>query len=152
MPLPTLTGMLRMPRARIGVRLTVAGLGLTVVASCGGSAPSSGDDTPGAPAASPSASPTGSTRGAATGQTLTVTVTGKQVTPAPATVDLAVGETLTLTVTSDHDDQLHAHGFEIERDVKAGVPTTVVLKGAEPGLYDVEMHHPELKLLSVAVR
>ena len=32
------------------------------------------------------------------------------------------------------------------------MPTTVALKGAEPGVYDVEMHHPELKLLSVAVR
>ena len=145
--------MLRLPRARTGARLTVAALGLAVVAACGGSTPASGSGTPGASAsASASTSPTGGASGTATGRTLTVTVTGKQVTPAPATVDLAVGETLTLTVTSDHDDQLHAHGFEIERDVKAGVPTTVVLKGAEPGLYDVEMHHPELKLLSVAVR
>ena len=141
--------MLRLPRARTGARLTVAALGLAVVAACGGSTPASGSGTPGASA---STSPTGGASGTATGRTLTVTVTGKQVAPAPATVDLAVGETLTLTVTSDHDDQLHAHGFEIERDVKAGVPTTVVLKGAEPGLYDVEMHHPELKLLSVAVR
>jgi plastocyanin len=141
--------MLRLPRARTVVRLTVAALGLAVVAACGGSTPSSGSGTPGTSA---STSASGGASGTATGRTLTVTVTGKQVTPAPATVDLAVGETLTLTVTSDHDDQLHAHGFEIERDVKAGVPTTVVLKGAEPGLYDVEMHHPELKLLSVAVR
>ncbi len=143
--------MLRLPRARTGARLTVAALGLAVVAACGGSTPSSASGTPGA-AASTSTSPSAGASSTATGRTLTVTVTGKQVTPAPATVDLAVGETLTLTVTSDHDDQLHAHGFEIERDVKAGVPTTVVLKGAEPGLYDVEMHHPELKLLSVAVR
>jgi hypothetical protein len=139
--------MLRLPRAGTGVRLIVAALGLAVVAACGGSTPSSGSGTPGA-----SASPSGGASGTATGRTLAVTVTGKQVTPAPATVDLAVGESLALTVTSDHDDQLHAHGFEIERDVTAGVPTTVVLKGAEPGLYDVEMHHPELKLLSVAVR
>jgi hypothetical protein len=131
------------------VRLTVAALGLAVVAACGGSPPSAGSGTPGTSA---STSPSGGASGTATGRTLTVTVPGKQVTPAPATVDLAVGESLALTVTSDHDDQLHAHGFEIERDVKAGVPTTVVLKGAEPGLYDVEMHHPELKLLSVAVR
>ena len=123
----------RLPGAATGVRLTVAALGLAVVAACGGSTPSSGSGT-------------------STGRSLTVTVTGKQVTPAPDTVDLAVGKTLTLTVTSDHDDQLHAHGFEVERDVKAGVPTTVVLKGAEPGVYEVEMHHPELKLLSVAVR
>jgi plastocyanin len=123
----------RLPGATTGVRLTVAALGLAVVAACGGSTPSSGSGT-------------------STGRSLAVTVTGKQVTPAPDTVDLAVGQTLTLTVTSDHDDQLHAHGFEVERDVKAGVPTTVALKGAEPGVYDVEMHHPELKLLSVAVR
>jgi len=141
--------MLRPPLASTGVRLTVAALGLAVVAACGGSTPSSGSGTTGASA---STSPSAGASGTATGRTLTVTVTGKQVTPAPATVDLAVGETLTLTVTSDHDDQLHAHGFEVERDVKGGVPTTVVLKGAEPGLYDVEMHHPELKLLSVAVR
>jgi len=141
--------MLRLPRARTGLRLTVAALGLAVVAACGGSTPSSDSGTP--PASASTSPSTGASAGA-TGRTLTVTVTGKQVTPPPATVDLAVGKTLTLTVTSDHDDQLHAHGFEIERDVKAGVPTTVVLKGAEPGLYDVEMHHPELKLLSVAVR
>ena len=99
-----------------------------------------------------STSPTGGASGTATGRTLAVTVTGKQVTPAPATVDLAVGETLTLTVTSDHDDQLHAHGFEIERDSRPACRRRCVLKGAEPGLYEVEMHHPELKLLSVAVR
>ena len=100
----------------------------------------------------PSTSPSAGASGTATGRTLAVTVTGKQVTPAPARSTSRSAQTLTLTVTSDHDDQLHAHGFEVEQDVKAGVPTTVALKGNEPGVYEVEMHHPELKLLSVAVR
>ena len=65
--------------------------------------------------------------------TIAITVTGRTVTPAPAQVDLPVGQTLTLVVTSDHDDELHAHGFEVEEDIKAGVPTTVALTGKEAG-------------------
>jgi plastocyanin len=105
----------------------------------------------GASATSPSttASPASTT---AAGPSLTVTVTGRKVTPAPATIDLAVGQTLTVTITSDHHDELHAHGFEVEEELKAGVRTTVRLKGTEPGVYEVETHHPELRLFQVAVR
>jgi len=81
-----------------------------------------------------------------------VTVTGSNVTPAPAQVDLPVGQTLTLVVTSDHDDELHAHGFEVETELKAGVPATVTLTGKDPGVFEVETHHPALTLLTVAVR
>ncbi len=79
-------------------------------------------------------------------------MTGTTVDPAPAQLDLAVGETLTLTVTSDADNELHAHGFEIETDVPAGRPTTVMLTGSEPGVFEVELHDPQLLLLQVAVR
>ena len=57
------------------------------------------------------------------GRTITITVTGRTVTPPPAQVDLPVGETLTLVVSSDHEDDLHALGFEVEVPLKAGVPT-----------------------------
>ena len=108
--------MLRLPRATDRRRASpLAALGLAVLAACGGSTPVVAAAAAGRlGAASASTSPTAASSGTATGRTIAVTVTGKQVTPAPATVDLAVGETLTLTVTSDHDDQLHAHGFEIE--------------------------------------
>ena len=76
---------------------------------------------------------------------------GKQVTPAPSRVKIAPGETLRLVVTADHDDELHAHGFEVEKELKAGVPTTVDLTTDQPGLYEVETHHPELRLLQVQV-
>jgi hypothetical protein len=81
-----------------------------------------------------------------------VTVTGRTVTPPPAQVDLPVGQTLTLTVTSDHDDELHAHGFDVEVPLKAGVPATITLTGKEPGVFEVETHEPALTLLTVAVR
>jgi hypothetical protein len=67
-------------------------------------------------------------------------------------VDLQVGETLTLVVTSDHDDELHAHGFDVETKLVAGAPTTIPLTGKQPGLYEVETHETPLRLLMVAVR
>jgi plastocyanin len=83
---------------------------------------------------------------------LEVTVKGTTVTPAPAQVELPVGSTLELVVTSDHDDELHAHGFDAEAAIKAGVPTTLRLTAKEPGSYEVETHEPALTLLTVAVR
>jgi plastocyanin len=86
------------------------------------------------------------------GRVIDVTISGKKVTPAPTTVKLKVGEKLTLVVTSDHDDELHAHGFDVEETLKAGAPTTVTLTGAEPGQYEVETHEPALRLMMIAVR
>jgi prolyl oligopeptidase PreP (S9A serine peptidase family) len=67
-------------------------------------------------------------------------------------VNLKAGEKLTLVVTSDHDDELHAHGFDVEAKLKAGTPTTVTLTGAEAGQYEVETHEPALRLMVIAVR
>ncbi|MEO6142376.1 MAG: hypothetical protein ABIP19_00195 [Dermatophilaceae bacterium] len=97
-------------------------------------------------------SPTNPSSPTSAGRRIDITVTGKQVSPKPATVNIAVGETLTIAVTSDHDDELHAHAFDIERGVKAGQPLEVTIKGARPGVYEVELHEPELRLFQVAVR
>ena len=141
-------------------RLTTAAVVAATAAAL--AACSNGSPTPAAttPATSASTSATTSATSSApsattsttTGRTIAITVTGSAVTPAPAQVDLPVGQTLTLVVTSDHDDQLHAHGFEVEEDIKAGVPATIALTGKDPGVYEVELHHPALTLLTVAVR
>jgi len=81
-----------------------------------------------------------------------ITVTGKKVTPQPTMVNISVGESLTVTVTSDHDNTLHAHGFDIEQPVRAGQRLDITVRGAQPGVYDIELHNPELRLLQVAVR
>jgi plastocyanin len=133
----------------------VLALVLTACGSAGddaGSAATSSSATSPATASSPTSSSPSSSSSSAAGRTIVITLTGSKVTPAPATVDLAVGEKLTLTVTSDHADQLHIHGFEVEQDLVAGTPTTVTVTGDQPGVYEVETHHPELRLMKIAVR
>ena len=102
--------------------------------------------------ATPSTTATTSTSSTAAGRSLLITVTGSTVTPKPTRVDLAVGATLTLVVTSDHDDQLHAHGFDVQAKLTAAKPTTIALTGRDPGVFEVETHHPALTLVTVAVR
>ena len=133
-----------------------AGLALGAsLTACGGS-PSTSSTSPTqspAPTSSPATPSTAApSQSSSTGRTLAVTVLGKKVTPAPSTVDLEVGEKLTLTVTDDQDNVLHIHGFDIEKDLVAGQPLTVTLTGKQPGTYEVETHHPELRLLKIAVR
>lgn len=116
-----------------------------VLALAGAAACSSGSPQPATGGA-------GSASAASSVKRLAVTVTGRTVTPPPAQVDLPVGSTLELSVTSDHDDELHAHGFDVEAPVKAGRATTVRLTAKEPGVYEVETHEPALTLFTVAVR
>lgn len=144
-------------RTRPALVLGVAVLAATVLTGCSGTSTNGASSAPSTSAASattPAASESPSTptpSPSETGRTLAVSVTGSTVKPAPATVDLPVGQTLTLTVTSDHADEVHAHGFEVEKEVAAGGTATLVLTAKDPGVYEVEMHHPALLLLKIAV-
>ena len=129
-----------------------AGLALVAcLTACGGGG-AEATSSPTTTSSSSSSNPSSSAPGPAGVRTLRVTVTGTKVTPAPSTVSIAVGQQLTLVVTADHDDELHIHGFDVEEKLEAGAPTSVTLTGRQPGVYEVETHHPELRLLKIAVR
>lgn len=102
----------------------------------------------------PTQAPTQATTAAPTQKSpkrMVITITARKVVPAPSTVSIGVGESLMLVVTSDHDNTLHAHGFDVEQDLVAGRQTTVTLTGKTAGSYEVETHDPELRLLVVDV-
>jgi hypothetical protein len=144
------------PRLPKPLDLVLALIAALALASCSQtdsapSAPSSAAPSGSVPTPSGSAAPTSSPRASA-GNELVVTVKGKQVTPAPKLVNLAVGRSLTIAVTSDHDNTLHAHGLDIEEKLTAGQQMKFTVKGVQAGVYDVELHDPELRLLQVAVR
>jgi hypothetical protein len=85
-------------------------------------------------------------------KTLQVIITGNKVNPAPTSIDLKTGQTLRLVITDNSDNVFHAHGFNKEVNLPAGKATTIDLVTNSPGKYEVETHHPELKLLTVLVR
>jgi hypothetical protein len=72
--------------------------------------------------------------------TVTVSVTDGKVSPKPSRVKVPLGSTVELQVTSDVDDELHVHGFDVEKPLEAGITTTV------------ETHETELELLQLEVR
>jgi heme/copper-type cytochrome/quinol oxidase subunit 2 len=84
--------------------------------------------------------------------TVTVSVTDGKVSPKPSRVKVPLGSTVELQVTSDVDDELHVHGFDVEKPLEAGITTTVELQADEAGLYEVETHETELELLQLEVR
>jgi heme/copper-type cytochrome/quinol oxidase subunit 2 len=124
----------------------VGGLALS---ACTTSSPG-GDSTSATSASSPA--PGAATPSSASATVVRVTIRGKNVSPAPGDVNVPVGTTLRLIVTSDHDDQLHAHGFDVEVTLTAGRPTTLDLRATTPGTYEIETHHPPLTLMHVVVR
>ena len=137
--------------------LCTAALAVTALAGCAEAQAPTGTPTslaPDTPTSSTSApAPTSSTTTTPAIRTLAIEVTGNEVSPEPAQVDLAVGETLSLVITADAGSEVHVHGFgEIEEPVTPGVPVTIELTGDTPGLYEVELHDPDLLLLQVAVR
>ncbi|KQZ89069.1 hypothetical protein ASD62_06880 [Phycicoccus sp. Root563] len=136
-----------------GSSSTTGGSSSTAAATSTSAASSGGDPTSSTSSTSPPTTTTSSAGDLPAGaKQLSVTVTGKKVSPSPGVVELRVGQVLRLTVTSDHADELHAHGFEKEAELVAGTATTLDLVTDQPGTYEVETHHPALRLLKVQVR
>lgn len=87
---------------------------------------------------------------AAPPQTIDLVVTD----PPAATrkVDIALGAEVTLVITTPVDDRVHVHGYEIETEIPAGVPTQVVFDATMAGTYEVESHVTDAVWLDLVVQ
>jgi len=129
-------------------------------AGCGGSsgeAPLAGASPSASASPNSSGSPSGSggaagaTATAAT-RTINVRVRGGKVTPAPGQVSVASGTRVLLTVVSDRPDEVHVHGYNVEMEIKAGVPGTLSFVADQPGRVEVETHKSGLTLFELITR
>jgi pullulanase/glycogen debranching enzyme len=122
--------------AAVGVAVAIT------LASCG-----SGDDSSGSsPATSPTPAATASTgpsAPSAAGTSIDVTIAGGKVTPDPSRrVEVKTGDQVHLTVTSDTADEIHVHGYDIEKEAEAGKPVNFRFKADMDGVFEVEVHKP----------
>ena len=133
----------------------VAGvLAALMVAGCG-SAGTSGSGGPrstlaGATVGNTSASASPST--SASGTNVEVVIADGKVTPDPSRkVEVATGDQVHVSVTSDHPDEVHVHGYDIEKEVSAGGTVTIDFTADIPGQFEVEAHHLSPSLLFTLV-
>jgi hypothetical protein len=62
-----------------------------------------------------------------------------------------VGSDVVLRLLSDGDEDYHLHGYDLEKQVAAGVEAVIRFTADEPGRFEVESHTTEQVLLVIDV-
>jgi hypothetical protein len=97
--------------------------------------------------AAPATSPTAT--GAAV--SLDISISGGTVSPAPGESAIALGSAVHLSVTSDAADEVHVHGYNLEKEVPAGGTVTFDFTADQAGTFEVETHESDLLLTKLVV-
>jgi hypothetical protein len=61
------------------------------------------------------------------------------------------GERVRFTVRSDVADEVHVHGFEIQKDVPAKGSVRFGLPADIEGVFEVELHHSQIKIAELRI-
>ena len=62
------------------------------------------------------------------------------------------GEQVVLVVRADAGEDVHLHGYDIEKPVTPGKPVRIPLTVDLPGRFELELHHPDSVLAVLEVR
>ena len=141
------------------IRHTISALAVAatvLVAGCGGDDPAT---------TTPSSTPPTSTSAVVTtpsattpsetgfaGTEIVVAVKNGKVEPPTHRVKVAKGTEVRLLVTSDKADELHVHGYDIEKKLPAGNQVTLDFTADQTGVFEIETHESELQLAQLEVR
>jgi len=116
---------------------------LLLVSGCAGSSTGSPSGT---------SSPAGSSSAGEKPTEIVVSVKDGKVSPKAHRVKVAEGSQVQLLVSSDVDDEVHVHGYDIEKEVAAGQSVTIDLTANQPGVFEGETHESDLLLLQLQVQ
>jgi hypothetical protein len=120
------------PRALVALLVLLVLLG-----GCAGRAPS------------PSGAP--GTAAGATGQRIEVSIARGKISGAIGRVQVARGTPVTLVVTSDAADEVHLHGYDIEKELAPEKPATLQFTATLTGVFEVELHEANVVLLRLQI-
>jgi plastocyanin len=80
-----------------------------------------------------------------------VTVRNGKAVGGVQTITVTKGDRARFKVVSDADHEIHLHGFDIAKDVKAGGSVTYDVKTDAPGIYEFEIEETGTKIGQVKV-
>ncbi|NUR98531.1 MAG: hypothetical protein HOV67_25155 [Kribbellaceae bacterium] len=55
-------------------------------------------------------------------------------------------------MTTDVADELHLHGYDLEKETVPGKPATIEFDASIPGEFEAELHHTHLTVVEFEVR
>ena len=123
------------------LRAALAGSALLLALPLSGCAGKPADSaSAGATSGSGSSSASG-TPSAGTQQRIEVAFAHGKATGDTGRVQVPLGTSVTLVVTSDVADQVHVHGYDIEKELTPGTPVTLQFDATVAGVFEVELHH-----------
>jgi hypothetical protein len=62
------------------------------------------------------------------------------------------GERIVLLIRADAGEEVHVHGYDVERPIQPGTPLLIPITASIPGRFEVELHHPDVLLAVLQVR
>jgi hypothetical protein len=62
------------------------------------------------------------------------------------------GDKVVLVVETDAGEELHFHGYDIEKPVTPGTPVRIPFTANLPGRFELELHHPDALLAVIEVK
>jgi hypothetical protein len=62
------------------------------------------------------------------------------------------GDRVTFKVRANDDDEVHVHGYNIERELQAGKTATISFPAKINGVFEIELHHADVQLATLTVR
>lgn len=65
---------------------------------------------------------------------------------------VALGSKVKIVITSDASDEVHLHGYDIEKAIAAGGTATIETTADIPGRFELEFHHHPTRLMTLTVR
>ena len=61
------------------------------------------------------------------------------------------GETVRFQVRSPEDEEVHVHGYDIKKDVKAGQTTPMSFKATIDGIFEIEFEHSAKQIAELRI-
>lgn len=68
---------------------------------------------------------------------------GGQVAGGPADIKVTKGDTVRIVVSADAPNDIHLHGYEIEKPAEPGQPARFIFKANIEGIFELESHVAE---------
>jgi hypothetical protein len=115
-----------------------------------------------------STSPPGTTDGSSTGEAQSPTATAPAAPPRPAATLIRVrdgkpvggvervkvhrGDRVRLIISSDKPDEVHVHGYDLERPVTPGAPARFSFTADAEGVFDIELHSDDVQIAALEVQ